>query len=251
MDQKKAAKEFSAYWANKGYEKGESQPFWMSLLHNVFGVEHPEQYIEFENQVHLVKSTGFIDGYIPDTKVMIEQKSRGKNLNQAILQSDGSKLTPFQQAKKYIVDLPVDRHPKWVITCNFEEFYIYDMNHPQGEPEKIKLADLDKEYYRLQFLVDKDKINIGIELDISVAAGTIIGKIYDAFLKQYKDPESSIALHSLNVLCVRILASFPNSVSFMTIWPASMSVRCGALCSNCSRCLTRKRKSGMTISMIL
>ena len=72
-----AAKAFAAYWEDKGYEKGESQKFWLSLLRDVFGVAEPEKYITFEDQVKLDSSTGFIDGYIAETKVMIEQKGSG------------------------------------------------------------------------------------------------------------------------------------------------------------------------------
>ncbi len=146
--QKAAVKRFAELWKGKGYEKGDSQKFWLSLLQDVYGVEHPAEFVTFEEQVHIDKSTGFIDGMIPATRVMIEQKGLGKDLNKPIKQSDGSLLTPFQQAKRYIVELPVDQHPRWVVTCNFEEFYVYDMNRPGGEPEKIKLADLEKEYYR-------------------------------------------------------------------------------------------------------
>ena len=147
--QKSAAKRFAELW------KGQSQKFWLSLLQDVYGVEHPAEFVTFEEQVHIDKSTGFIDGMIPAARVMIEQKGLGKDLNKPIKQSDGSLLTPFQQAKRYIVELPVDQHPRWVVTCNFEEFYVYDfyvydMNRPGGELEKIKLADLEKEYYRLQ-----------------------------------------------------------------------------------------------------
>ena len=148
--QKAAAKRFAELWKGKGYEKGDSQKFWLSLLQDVYGVEHPAEFVTFEEQVHIDKSTGFIDGMIPATRVMIEQKGLGKDLNKPIKQSDGSLPTPFQQAKRYIVELPLDQHPRWVVTCNFEEFYVYDMNRPGGEPEKIKLADLEKEYYRLQ-----------------------------------------------------------------------------------------------------
>ena len=97
--QRAAAKAFSSFWKNKGYEKGESQSFWLSLLRDVYGVEHPEQYIQFEAQVHL-DHTSFIDGFIPETKVLIEQKGLGKNLNKPIRQSDGSLLSPFRQAKR-------------------------------------------------------------------------------------------------------------------------------------------------------
>ena len=45
VEQRVAAKAFAAYWKDKGYEKGESQSFWLSLLRDVFGKEHPEQFI--------------------------------------------------------------------------------------------------------------------------------------------------------------------------------------------------------------
>ena len=203
-EQQKAAKAFAAHWKDKGYEKGESQSFWLSLLRDVFGVEHPEQFIIFEEQVHL-DHTSFIDGYIPETKVLIEQKGLGKGLNKPIRQSDGSLLTPFQQAKRYITELPVSKHPRWVVTCNFSEFYVYDMELPGGEPEKIKLADLEKEYYRLAFLTDTGSEHIQREMEISIKAGEVVGLLYDAFLKQYKTPESEETLKSLNKLCVRLV----------------------------------------------
>ncbi|MCD8295192.1 MAG: methylase, partial [Clostridia bacterium] len=174
--QQQAAKQFAEFWHGKGYEKGESQQFWTSLLRNVYGVEYPEQYIQFEDQVHL-DNTSFIDGYIPETRVMIEQKGLGKNLNQPIRQSDGTFLTPFQQAKRYIVEMDVDLHPRYVITCNFAEFWVYDMRNPKGEPEKILLENLETEYYRLQFLVQKDNDHLKREFEVSIAAGEIVGLI--------------------------------------------------------------------------
>ena len=97
--QKKAAKEFANYWKDKGYEKGESQKFWLSLLQEILGVDQPEKFINFEDQVHL-DHTSFIYGYIKSTHVMIEQKSIDKDLRKPIRQSDGQLLTPFQQAKR-------------------------------------------------------------------------------------------------------------------------------------------------------
>lgn len=204
-EQKKAAKEFAEYWKDKGYEKGQSQTFWIELLQKVFGVEDATHFISFEDQVHIDKSTGFIDGYIESTKVMIEQKSLGKDLRKAIKQSDGTFLNPFQQAKRYIVELPVDKHPRWVVTCNFSEFLIYDMNKPNGEPEQILLKDLPKEYYRLQFLVETGNENLKKEMEISLKAGELVGKLYDTILKQYKNPDSEETLKSLNMLCVRLV----------------------------------------------
>ena len=202
--QQQAARNFAAYWKDKGYEKGESQPFWLSLLRDVYGVEHPEQFIQFEEQVHL-DHTSFIDGTIPATHVLIEQKGLGKDLNKPIKQSDGALLTPFEQAKRYILELPVSQHPRWVVTCNFSTFYVYDMERPRGEPEIIELANLEKEYYRLQFLVDAGNEHLKREMEVSIAAGEIVGLLYDAFYKQYANPESEHSLKSLNKLCVRLV----------------------------------------------
>ncbi|MBQ9981298.1 MAG: class I SAM-dependent DNA methyltransferase [Oscillospiraceae bacterium] len=201
---KSAAKAFADYWKDKGYEKGESQAFWLSLLCNVYGVEHPEQFISFEDQVKL-DHTSFIDGYIDTTHVMIEQKGLGKDLRKGIKQSDGSILSPFQQAKRYAAELPYSKRPRWIITCNFAEFLVYDMEKPNSEPEQIFLKDLPQEYYRLQFLVDTDNENIKKEMEISLKAGELVGALYDAILKQYKNPDDPETLKSLNKLCVRLV----------------------------------------------
>ena len=147
--------------------------------------------------------TSFIDGTIPSTKVLIEQKGLGKDLRKPIKQSDGTLLTPFQQAKRYITELPVSQHPRWVVTCNFSTFYVYDMERPGGEPEEILLENLEKEYYRLQFLVDSGNEHLKREMEVSIAAGEIVGLLYDEFAKQYADPTSERAMKSLNVLCVK------------------------------------------------
>ena len=203
-EQKKAAKEFAERWKGRGYEKGDSNLFWIDLLTHVYGVDNIAEFISFEDQVHL-DHTSFIDGYIKSTHVMIEQKSIGKDLRKAIKQSDGSLLTPFQQAKRYSSELPYDDRPRWIITCNFSEFLVYDMNKPNGEPEQIFLADLPKEYYRLQFMVGHKSETLKKEEQISIEAGKLVGKLYDALIKQYKNPESPDTLRSLNMLCVRLV----------------------------------------------
>lgn len=204
IGQKEAAREFAAYWKGKGYEKGESQAFWLCLLRDVYGVEHPEQFICFEEQVHL-DHTSFIDAMIPSTKVLIEQKGLGKDLEAAIRQSDGTYLTPFQQAKRYITELPVSQHPRWVVTCNFSTFRVYDMDRPAGDPEEILLENLENEYYRLQFLVDDGNEHLKKEMEVSIAAGELVGMLYDALAAQYADPTSKESMESLNVLCVRLV----------------------------------------------
>ena len=199
-----AAAEFAERWKGRGYERGESQPFWIDLLSNVFGIETPSDgFITFEDH-RMVDASNFIDGRIRSTKVLIEQKSLGKDLRAGIRQSDGSLLNPFQQARRYVVSLPVSEHPRWIVTCNFSEFLVYDMEQPNGEPEQILLENLGKEYYRLMFLVDAKNEHLNKEMQVSMQAGEIVGRIYEALLKQYDD-SSPEALRWLNILCVRIV----------------------------------------------
>ena len=212
--QQRAAEAFAARWQGKGYEKGDSQIFWTTLLAEVFGVEHVDEWLHFEQQVRL-DHTSFIDAYIPRTHVMIEQKSIEKDLGTPIKQSDGSLLNPFQQAKRYAAELPYSQRPRWIVTCNFREFWVYDMEQPNGEPQKIALANLGKEYYRLQFLVDEGNEHLKREMEVSVKAGELVGVIYDKLLEQYGVVESQKSkveslitddiLRSLNILCVRLV----------------------------------------------
>jgi len=189
----------------KWYEKWQSQPFWIDLLSKVLWVENPTQFIEFEDHVKIDKANWFIDGFIPSTKVLIEQKWINRNLREPIKQSDGSLLNPFQQAKRYSAELPYDKRPRWIITCNFQSFLVYDMNNPNAEPEEILLKNLTKEYYRLSFIVNEKAEHIKKEEEISFKAWELIGKIYDAFAKQYKDLENEESHKSLNELCVRLV----------------------------------------------
>ena len=138
-----AAKKFAEKWQDRGYEKGDTQSFWIELLTEVYGVEDASTFIRFEEQVK-VGSTKFIDASIDATKTLIEQKSLGKDLRKGILQSDGSILTPFQQAKRYAAELSYSARPRWIVTCNFAEFLVYDMERPNGEPEQILLKNLEK-----------------------------------------------------------------------------------------------------------
>ena len=204
VQQRAAAKDFTKYWTGRGDEKQETQRFWIDLLRNVYGVEEPEKAIEFEYPVKL-DHVSFIDGYIRETRVLIEQKGADIDLRRGYKQSDGSMLTPYQQARRYAGYLPHDMNPHWIVVCNFREFHIHDMNRPNDEPEVVALDDLEKEYHRLNFLVDTGDENIKKEMEVSLQAGEIVGVLYDTLLKQYKDPESPETLKSLNALCVRLV----------------------------------------------
>ena len=204
INQKKAAKEFAEKWCGRGDEKQDTQAFWTSLLRDVFGVANPEDSIQFEKRIKL-GHTSFIDAYIPSTKVLIEQKSVDVDLLKPAKQSDGTLLTPYQQADRYRKEQNYSEAARWIVTCNFKEFFIYDMDHRESEPEHIFLKDLDKDFARLQFLTDSKKTSISPEEQVSLKAGELVGRLYDAILKQYKNPESAETLKSLNILCVRLV----------------------------------------------
>ena len=203
VERRTAAARFAVDWKGRGDEKQETQRFWIELLTKIFGVDGSTA-ISFEVPVKL-DHTSFIDGYIESTRVLIEQKGRDIDLRKGYKQSDGSMLTPYQQARRYAGYLPHDQNPRWIIVCNFQEFQIHDMNRPNDEPEVLKLADLEKEFHRLQFLVDTGSEHIKKEMEISLQAGELVGVLYDALLKQYKDPSDPETLKSLNKLCVRLV----------------------------------------------
>lgn len=141
-EQRNAAKEFAEYWKGKGYEKGESQPFWLSLLRDVLGVEQPEKFITFEDKV-MLDHTSFIDGYIPSTHVLIEQKSCDKDLRKPIKQSDGSLLSPFQQAKRYSAELPYSQRPHSQAHGSDMDFAsIFEVNPTPTDPISIRIIPI-------------------------------------------------------------------------------------------------------------
>ncbi len=206
--QKQAAKQFVRDWSGRGYEKGETSRFWIALLQNIFGILDATKFIEFELPVKTIlkeKGSDFIDGYIPSTKVLIEQKGSKIDLGAKYRQSDGSELTPYQQARRYAAGLPLSMAPRWIVACNFTTFEVHDMERPNDAPEVIQLADLEKEYHRLTFLVDDTNVHLKKELEVSIQAGEIVGVLYDKILSQYRNPEDPETQKSLNKLCVRLV----------------------------------------------
>ena len=206
MDAEKrvAARQFAKDWAGRGDEKQDCQSFWLTLLQKVYGVEEPEKAIDFEVRVQL-GHTSFIDGYVKDTRVLIEQKGIDIDLKKGYRQSDGFMLTPYGQARRYAGFLPHDMNPRWIIVSNFKEFHIHDMNRPNDTPEIVLLAELEKDFSRMNFLVNEDDTHIRKEMEVSIQAGSLVGKLYDAFLNQYVDPTNERSLKSLNMLCVRLV----------------------------------------------
>lgn len=206
--QRQAVKAFVKDWTGKGYEKGETQRFWLDLLHRVFGVDNPTQVMQFEIPVKTItkeKGSDFIDAYIPATKVLIEQKGSKVDLAAKARQSDGSELTPYQQGCRYAAGLPLSMAPRWIVACNFDTFEVHDMERPNDAPEIILLKDLEKDFHRLSFLIYDTNVHLKKELEVSIQAGEIVGVLYEKFLAQYIHPENPESQKSLNKLCMRLV----------------------------------------------
>ena len=196
--------DFAARWKGLGDEKQETQKFWFELL-QALGYVNPSEYLLFEKRVKLDGSTRFIDVYIPQTRVIIEQKSLGVDLSKAEAQSGGDLLTPYNQARRYDNNLPVDEKARWIVCCNFESFEIHDMNVPLDAPKVIRLSDIEKNVSCFGFLTDIKVREVHRQEEISFRAGRLIGDLYDLILPQYADPGNPETLKSLNQLCVRLV----------------------------------------------
>ncbi len=211
--QKRAAKEFVERWRGRGDEKQDCQSFWTDFLEHVLDVPYAASAIQFEKKIDLGKDaktgrshTGFIDGYIPATKVLIEQKGSKIDLKKPAAQSDGTELTPYQQAKRYADRMTNDMRPRWIVVSNFQEIHVYDLNENLDTPAvEMTLADIAVEPHRLEFLADKEKTAADHQLQVSLKAGEIVGRLYDALEKQYVQPMTPESYQSLNKLCVRLV----------------------------------------------
>ena len=201
-------KNFSDDWQGRGYEKGDTQKFWLTLLRKVLGVEEPEKIIDFEKQVKVGEQTKFIDGYIARTKILIEQKKYGEDLSKGA----------FEQGKTYADNLPYSECPRWIITCNFDEFRIYDLVEMRSleyisgaeiyRPTTFKLAELRYFYPRLKFIVDPNVIDVKPEVKLSKDAAEIIKIIYEAFEKNYARAQVADYKSFLDKLCTRLVFCF-------------------------------------------
>ncbi|MBR0045127.1 MAG: N-6 DNA methylase [Synergistaceae bacterium] len=197
---------FISRWKDTGGEKGDTQKFWLEIFRDVLDISEPDCFIEFEKPVAL-EHNNFIDAYVRSMKIIIEQKSFGVDLNKSYKQSDGNYLTPFEQAKRYYDWLPASERGRWIITCNFQEIWVYDMETPHADPEIIKLENLEREFIKLNILLyanapSPKEIR---EIEISKEACRLIRKFYDAVEHRYIKPNSAEALRNLNILCVRLV----------------------------------------------
>ena len=198
--------EFISEWKTRGNEKSDCHPFWIATFKRYWNRVDPEKEMNFEVPVQIGDSTCFIDVWIPKTRVIIEQKSRGRSLEKIERQSDGSMLNPFGQAKRYDDHRKASEKARWIITCNFDEFWIYNLeaDRPELHVRKIKLEELPERFGELDFLVDEKQSEIKTAEYVSASAGSLIREIRELFLNS-KDVMTESEIKSLNELCVRLV----------------------------------------------
>ena len=155
----------------EGYERGQSQNFWTQIF-NAYGVSGQVQLKAFEHRLKDDKSQKYVDAFIPKL-VMIEQKSRGLDLNKA-----------YNQVSKYYERLSAADKPRYIVLSNFDELWLYDIENPLNIKEyKCPLADLPKNAEWLDFLAPNAAMaEIVEENPINRQATEMIAKLHQAFI---------------------------------------------------------------------
>lgn len=203
LGRKAAAREFAAHWATRGYEKGETAQFWDDLLKRVLGMANPYDAVRYEVRA---ANGGYIDALVEGAGVLIEQKASGVDLD-APETRQGVPKTPFEQARDYAEGFPRLKQPRYIVICNFQTFRVYDRDLWNREELRahyleFSLDELGENPSYLAFVRDEGNSRAEKERRVSVRAGELIGRLYDALIERY-DRDSEADLHAINVLCVR------------------------------------------------
>lgn len=210
VGQKQAARKFVERWqAAEGNEQREANSFWIELCGEVLGISNPTHVLDFERKVR----TRRIDVFCEDRGILIENKSRGVNLDHRYERGkldggEGRMVTPYEQAKWYADNLPRSIRPRWVLTCNFDEIRVYDLEreYPERDGEVLRLDELPGLLHRLSFFTDARQSRLEREKDLSKEAGAVVGELYEALAHCYKRlDESPEEQRSLNVLVTRLV----------------------------------------------
>lgn len=206
LNQKQAARQFVDRWeAEEGNEDRQSRSFWIELANKVLGIDDPTHVLEFERKVKGRK----IDVFYEDMSILIEQKSRGVDLDKKSERSKkAGEETPYQQAKWYADNLPNSVRPDWIIVSNFDEFRIHSLNseNPEHEYVSLTLDELPEQLHLLSFFTDKSSSRLVKEKELSVQAGEIVGRLYKSLAAQYKNIDTNKhEQRSLNILIVRFV----------------------------------------------
>ena len=181
---KDRALKFSKEWADTSNEEADAKPFLVEFF-NVFGISS-KRVSTFE---HRVKKLDDKDGYIDllwKGTILIEMKSRGKNLDKA-----------YQQAKEYTHGLKQHELPKYILISDFENFRLYDLD--EDKTVEFKLNDLLNNVQHFGYILGYQKKVYKEQDPANIKAAELMGKLHDRL------EEIGYTGHPLEVYLVRIL----------------------------------------------
>lgn len=175
---------FSKEWENTVREEADAKPFLIAFF-NIFGVNQ-RRVATFEHKVKKINDTdGYIDMLWKGT-LLVEMKSRGKNLDKA-----------YQQAKDYILGLNQYEIPKYIMICDFDIFHLYDLD--SGEKIEFHLSELIDYIEYFGFIAGYQKKEYKEQDKVNIDAAELMGKLHDRL------KEIGYVGHSLEVYLVRLL----------------------------------------------
>jgi hypothetical protein len=181
---KDRALHFSKEWANTSNEEADAKPFLVEFF-NVFGISS-KRVSTFE---HRVKKLDDKDGYIDllwKGTILIEMKSRGKNLDNA-----------FTQAKEYLYGLKEHEIPKYILISDFENFRLYHLE--ENTVVTFKLKDLISNVQHFGYILGYSKKIYKEQDPANIKAAELMGKLHDRL------EEIGYTGHALELYLVRIL----------------------------------------------
>ncbi len=181
---KDRALHFSKEWADTSNEEADAKPFLVEFF-NVFGISS-KRVSTFE---HRVKKLDDKDGYIDllwKGTILIEMKSRGKNLDRA-----------YQQAIDYTHGLKQHELPKYILISDFENFRLYDLE--EDKTVEFKLNDLVNNVQHFGYILGYQKKIYKEQDPANIKAAELMGKLHDRL------EEIGYTGHPLEVYLVRIL----------------------------------------------
>ena len=164
-EQQKRASAFSLKHKNDKKENAQSQIFWYDFF-NIFGIDAHKE-CEFEKPVKIPdRPNSRIDCFMAN-KIIIEQKSRGKDLDKA----------KNIQAEEYYYYINNDVRPDHILVCDFENFIL--INKTNNFERKFTLKELVKQLHIFEFLTNDSIEYFADDIPITVKASELMGKIYD------------------------------------------------------------------------
>jgi hypothetical protein len=181
---KSRALSFSREWADAANEDSEAKPFWIAFF-EIFGITN-KRVATFE---HAVKKFGGDQGYVDlfwPGVLLVEQKSRGKNLDRA-----------FSQALDYFPGIKERDLPRHIVVCDFARFRLYDLE--TGDTREFALKDLHKHIRHFGFIAGYETQDIKPQNPVNIQAAERMGRLHDAL------KAAGFEGHALEVLLVRLL----------------------------------------------